>query len=123
MSTYKEDFQLEDDLLSVRLSGKFPNERLHTSDNAFQPLIDECARRQRKKALIDATTLQVRLDTMELLRAGTDAARLARFDLRIAVIARRDMLDSLFEDVAVNRGGNVRVFTDSDIARAWLKAP
>lgn len=55
-----------------------------------------------------------------MFRAGEDAAFLARVGLRIVILAREDMLDSFFEDVASNRGGNVGIFTDMDTACDWL---
>jgi len=120
VSRYQEDFKAEDGVLLVRLSGTFPNELLRKPANAFQPLIDACATHGCKEALIDATALQAKLDTLEMLRAGEDAAQMARLGLRVAIVTRPDRVDAFFEDVAVNRGGEIRVFTAPDAARTWL---
>ena len=121
MKDYNEDFQLEDEVLHVRLSGRFPHELLSQEKNLFQPLVDACTTHKRKKALIDARNLQVDFDTPALFQAGKDAAFLARIGLRIALVARNDMIDPFFYDVASNRGANLGVFLDIDAARFWLQ--
>jgi hypothetical protein len=120
MEGYNEDFRLEGDVLHVRLSGKFPNELLRKGENLFQPLVDACSTHNCKKALIDARDLQVDFGTVALFQAGTDAAFLTRLGLRIALLAREDMVEPFFQDVVSNRGGDVGVFTDMDTARDWL---
>jgi hypothetical protein len=122
VNAYNEDFRFEDGVLHVRLTGGFPNELLNKEQNLFQPLIDACLTYKCSKAMIDATDLEVDLGTMGLFRAGEDVASLTSFKIRIVIIAREDMLDSFFENVSKNRGGNVRVFTNVDAARAWLNA-
>ncbi|MGW8247374.1 MAG: hypothetical protein ACWGOV_04615 [Acidiferrobacterales bacterium] len=121
MSDYNQEFQHKDGVLLVKLSGTFPNELLRSEGNLFQPLIDECQAHNYKLALIDARNLQVHFSTISIFRAGEDAAVLSTFGLRVAIVAREDMIDSFFEDVAFNRGGNVGVFTDMDTARIWLQ--
>jgi hypothetical protein len=121
MDQYKEDFRVEDGVLHVRLSGKFPNELLRKGTNLFQPLADACPTHNCNKVLIDARDLQVDLDTFGLLRAGEDVASMTRMGIHIAILAREDMLDPFFEDVAVNRGASVKVFTELDTARSWLE--
>jgi hypothetical protein len=118
---YNEDFRVEDGVLHVRLSGKFPNKLLNKGQNLFQPLIDACLAHNLKKALIDARDLHVDFGTAALFQAGEDAAFLARIGLRIALVAREDMRDPFFDNVVVNRGGNAGVFTDMDSARDWLQ--
>ncbi|MDH4230975.1 MAG: hypothetical protein OEW04_02975 [Nitrospirota bacterium] len=120
MKGYNEDFRFEGGVLHVHLSGKFPNELLGRGENLFQRLIDACSAHNCKKALIDARDLQVDFDTMALFRAGQDAAFLTRVGLRIAMLAREDMLDPFFDTVVANRGGRIGIFTDMDSARDWL---
>ena len=122
MNVYSEDFRFENGVLYVRLSGEFPIEMLRETKNLFQPLIDACSTYKCKKALIDATDLEVDLSTMGLFRAGEDAVSLTLLGLRIAIVAREDMLDGFFEDVATNRGGDIRVFINMDDALAWLQS-
>jgi hypothetical protein len=120
MSTYDVDFRLEGDVLHVRLSGEFPSERLDREGSLFQPLVDACVSHNSKKALIDARDLRIGIDALGVFRAGKDAAALTRVGLRVAILAREDMLDPLFDDVAFNRGGVVSIFMDMDTALEWL---
>jgi len=108
-------------VLHVRLSGKFPNERLGKRENLFQPLVDACSTHNCKKALVDARDLQVDFGTIALFRAGNDAAFMSRIGLRVALLARKDMLDLFFDHVVSNRGGNVGIFTDMKRALDWLQ--
>ena len=121
MDGYNEEFRFEDGVLHVRLSGKFPNEPLDKGKNLFQPLIDACSTHNCKKALVDARDLQVDFGTMAMFQAGKDAAFLTRVGLRVALLAREDMLDPFFDNVVSNRGGDIGVFTDMDTARDWLQ--
>jgi hypothetical protein len=121
MGEYNEDFRVVNGVLHVGLSGKFPNELLRSGANLFQPLIDACSQYGCKAALVDARDLQVDFDTMALLQAGEDAASLTHVGLRVAMVAREDMVDRFFADVAYNRGGVIGVFTDVDAARDWLE--
>lgn len=121
MKGYYEDFRIENGVLHVCLSGKFPNELLNSKENLFQPLIDACKAHNCAKALIDARNLQVDFGTMAMFRSGEDAAFLSRIGLRIALLAREDAIDPFFEDVVTNRGGDVGIFTDIKAASDWLE--
>ena len=121
MKEYYENFRVEDGVLYVRLSGEYPEERLQQKENIFQPLIDECTAHKCKKAIVDARKLQIHFGTMEMFQTGKDAAFLAFIGLRIALLAREDMIDPFFDDVAFNHGGNIGIFTDMEAARAWLQ--
>jgi hypothetical protein len=121
MSGYYENFSVHDGVMQVRLSGRFPNELLQEGKNAFQPLIDACSEHGCRTVLIDARCLQVSFSTMELLELGKDAAYLRKLGLRVAFLAREDMLDPFFDNVAFNRGAIIGVFTDLSAANDWLE--
>jgi len=121
MNPYGEDFRCEVGVLHVRLSGTFPDALLRGAQNLFQPLIDACSTHKCNRVLIDAVNLKADLGTMGLFRAGKDAAFQNRLTLRIAIVTKEDMVDGFFEDVAVDRGGKVRVFTSEDDGRSWLQ--
>src|SRR5687768_1186011 len=122
MSPYTEEFRVEDGIVLVRLSGTYPNDRLASSDNLFQPLIDECRTNHHRWVIVDARELQVNFSTAALFRAGVDAASLRRFDLCVALLARKDMVSPFFDDVIRNRCALVEVFTDMESARRWIDA-
>lgn len=121
MNGYNEDFQFEGGVLYIRLSGKFPNELLGKGENLFQPLVNACSTHSCEKALIDARDLQVDFSTTAMFQAGVDAASVTRSGLRIAIVAREDMIDPFFDDVVFNRGGHVSIFTDIGTAQDWLR--
>ena len=98
----------------------YPNERLAIKENLFSPLVEECKRANCRHAIVDARGLQLEFDTLALFRAGVDAAALNQFGLRVALIAREDMLSPFFDDVTHNRAAQVRVFTDLESARSWI---
>jgi hypothetical protein len=121
MNEYKVEFQLEESLLYVRVSGRFPNEKLEQPGNSFQRIIDACAACQRNKILIDSRELLAKFSTIELFRAGTDAVSLTSAGIWLAILTREDLHDAFFEDVVANRGGHIGVFMDMEEARAWLE--
>jgi hypothetical protein len=118
---YGEEFRIHNGVLHVRLSGAFPNEVLLGKANVFQPLMDQCAAHDCTRAVIDVRDLHAEFGTMGLFRAGEDAVELTRRGLRIALVARADMIDSFFENVVVNRGGRLRIFKNMASARRWVE--
>ncbi|MBD3391161.1 MAG: hypothetical protein GF418_03805 [Chitinivibrionales bacterium] len=117
---YNENIRCEDGVVCVQLSGTFPREMIQSDKNLFTPLADACAAHDSTKALVDARDLRADLATTGLFQAGSDAAQLMRRGIRIALVARKEMLDPFFKKVSSNRGGDVGVFTDIDEARQWL---
>ena len=120
MEPYQQEFRVERRVVHARLTGKYPNERLAIKENLFKPLIEKCKQENCSEAIVDARELQVNFDTFALFRAGVDAAALNSFGLRVALVAREDMLSSFFDDVTHNRAAQVRVFTDPESAQAWI---
>lgn len=120
MNEYSQEFYVEDGVEHVRLSGTYPNERLAIKENLFQPLIEACRKDDCCMAIVDARELQVDFNTTALFRAGVDAASLTQIGLCVALVARRDMISSFFDDVTHNRGARVKVFTDMESAKAWV---
>ena len=121
MSDYKVDIKLEEGVLHVRLSGQFPYAKLEQPENAYQDFIGACAAHQCDRLLIDARELQARFSTAQLFRAGKDAVSLTLAGIGVAMVTRPELRDTFFDDVVVNRGGRVRVFTDMRAAREWIQ--
>ena len=122
MNRYHQSFQVKKGVLHVRLSGEFPDELLSNLENLFQPLIDACTEHNCQKVLIDVRGLQVHFDTLAMFRSGKDAALLANLGLCVAMVAREDMLDPFFENVASNRSGQVCIFTNKSSALDWIRS-
>ena len=117
---YTLEFRVEQDVMHARVAGTYPTAHVHREGNRFQPLVEVCEQSGCQKAVIDARDLQVNFDTMALFRAGVDAASVTRQGLRIAIVAREEIIDSFFQDVVVNRGARVEVFTAMQDAVAWV---
>jgi len=120
MPPYVEEFSKQDDVMLVRLSGTFPNDRLADTENLFAPLVAACRKDHCCMAIVDARDLHVDFDTLALFRAGVDAATTTRDELCVALVARDELLSPFFDDVIQNRGAHLHVFTDMDSARAWI---
>jgi hypothetical protein len=122
MDNFNQEYRLIENVMHIRLSGKFPHVIMNSSGNVFQLLIDECTNKKCNKVLIDICDLEINLSTLELLRAGKDAASLNKLGLQLALVARKETISTFFDDVAFNRGGRVRVFTDKEGALEWLNS-
>jgi len=72
MSKDQEEFRVENGVLYIHLSGKFPKELFDRKENLFQPLIDACSTHQCTRALVDARDVQLDFDIRALFRAGED---------------------------------------------------
>jgi hypothetical protein len=116
---FTQEFHADQGVMHVRVAGVFPVALLQQAGNSFQPLIEACEQANCRIALIDARELKIDLDTMAIFRAGVDAAMASRLGLRLAFVAREENLDSFFEDVVINRGARVEVFTEIEDALKW----
>ena len=120
MVQFRQEFRVKDGVMHVRLAGRLPNELLSGAQNVFMPLVKLCEESRCQKVIIDSRDLEVDLDTLEIFRAGVDASDLTRYGLRVALVAREEMMSSFFDDVIHNRAAPVQVFTDPDAAGTWL---
>jgi hypothetical protein len=59
-------------------------------------------------------------DALEKFEAGVELARGADRRMRMAVVARVDSIDYIFQNVARNRGVAVAVFRSESAALQWL---
>jgi len=121
MNQYTREIHAQDGVVHLRLKGRYPNEHLRQEQNVFTALIDACEQNHCQKAVIDARDLEVDFNTLEYFRAGVDASELHRYGLRLALVAREEMISSFFDDVIHNRGVAVRVFTDLESASTWVR--
>lgn len=121
MKPYTREIRVEADLLHVTLGGDYPREHLDRPSNIFEPLVKACQDGACHGAVIDARELRVELDTLDLFRAGMDAAALSRYGFYVAFVVRPDMLDAFFHDVLQNRGALAGIFTEMNDAMAWIR--
>ena len=117
---YKQDYHVEDGTLFLNLSGEFPKRLLKTLHNVFSPLAEALATYNCNRILIDARNLAVEMNILELMKSGEDLATGLPPGTYIAMVTTSQQYNRFFEDVAVNRGALMQVFTDVAKAKEWL---
>jgi hypothetical protein len=113
----------EDNLLIVKARGIDEN-----ADQVRQyglAVISECLKQGATCVLCDERELRYRLKTFDTYQVAEFLAEQAPRVVRAAIVCDpRDIDDAMFwENVAVNRGLQVKVFKDIAGAKAWLMNP
>ena len=74
------------------------------------------------KILVDVCEVTNKLSTLDAFSATSDHSKIKRPGLRGAIVAREDQMEDarFMENVAVNRGMNIRAFHDMERALSWL---
>lgn len=116
MRDYKRDYEFNDGILRIHLSGTFPKERFNDNKNIFHPITDECKKLDCKKALIDIRDIDAELSVYETYQTGINASQVANKGICFAIVMREDMNDDFFETVLRNHGTIHKVFTDLNLA-------
>ena len=73
-----------------------------------------------KKVLIDFSQVDANPSIMDRYTLGSEIARVWKFKIQGAGIGRRETINFMIENVAVNRGANVKGFTAKADALKWL---
>lgn len=118
---YYREFEIKDGILNIHLSGEFPVKVLKSKENVFTPLAEACILNCCKKALLDVRELKNTFSVVDVYKLGKDIAILSLQHIKVAFLIRPELYDHFFEDVALNRGGHVQLFTDHCSAIEWLK--
>lgn len=109
-------YQETDDYLSVSIIGEW------TSDDTTR-VIDEIARearaRHHTRIFIDARLLSKSRNDYDRYIAGEHIAKAWRH-LKVAILARAEMINKFTENTAVNRGADIIVLSDIHQALSWL---
>ena len=85
-------------------------------------IIGTCQELRLSKALVDVRGLEGELqtfDTYEVVAEKLPQSRGVSLN-KAAIVDREESLNRFFEDLAVNRGMNIRLFTDEGVAVEWL---
>jgi hypothetical protein len=74
------------------------------------------------RVFCDETALEYRLGTIDTFQAGEFISNNVPAVAKVAIVCNPGFISdaSFFEDVVVNRGLTLRVFTDSEVAMHWL---
>ena len=117
---------LEEDFLLISASGNYS---LLKANNLYKVAIDNGLSQSRSKIIIDVTAIAGfipffdRFHYSEFLSKYRQKQALGKVR-RIAVVGKEPIVDKerFGETVAINRGTNVRVFTDMSQALIWINA-
>ena len=88
--------------------------------HAAGTIVTETKSRAIWHVLCDATAMSSPMGAFEKFEAAAELARGADPRLKMAVVARVEVIDYIFENVARNRGVAVAVFRDENAALEWL---
>jgi hypothetical protein len=87
---------------------------------AVAAVINETKSREVWRVLCDATVMTTPTGAFEKFEAGVELARGADPRMKMAVVARLEAIDYIFENVTRNRGVAVAVFSNEGAALQWL---
>jgi hypothetical protein len=107
----------EDGILRFTLKGTGTHAHLL---RAVTAIISETKSREIWHVLCDATAMRSPTGAFEKFEAGVELARGADRRMKMAVVARVEEIDYIFENVARNRGVSVAVFRSEGAALQWL---
>jgi hypothetical protein len=88
--------------------------------SAATAIISETKSRAIWRVLCDATAITSPTGAFEKFEAGVELARGADRRMKMAVVARVEAIDYIFENVTRNRGVSVAVFRSEGAALQWL---
>jgi hypothetical protein len=103
----------------LRFTLKGPGTHAHLL-RAVAAVITETKSREIWHVLCDATAVTAPTGAFEKFEAGVELARGADRRMKMAVVARVDVIDYIFENVARNRGVSVAVYKNEGAALQWL---
>jgi hypothetical protein len=108
------------DFLLVVYGGAFS---LQAAKRAVDGMIQACAEYDRSLALFDCNRMTGKLSIWDRFQTMVYGQKIKGRVDKLALVGRPDMLlpDRFAETVAVNRGINLKVFTDREKAVEWLK--
>jgi hypothetical protein len=86
-------------------------------------MIEACGQAQISKALLDCMNMTGAIQIFDSFKVAEYGVKMWGVILKIALVGREDQMftDNFVENVAINRGINLKIFTDVDEAVIWLK--
>ena len=83
---------------------------------------DVCKRDHWEKALVDGMLLDGPISIWDRYQLGEEYVRVIGPKIKVALVAKRELIDLTMENVVVNRAGKFKVFHEMDSALKWLGA-
>jgi hypothetical protein len=112
--------KIEGDILYVTASGS--DESPADVEEYTSALLKICLENGIKRALCDETAVTTSLNTLDTYDIGMFLSKTIPTWLKIAIVFDPDTSFDLrfFESLVVNRGQQIKIFTDTDSAMTWL---
>lgn len=113
-------FEMQSDYLLVKAWGM--DEDLEEVKRYGEAVIQAAVQHNCTRVLCDETELVYRLELAETFFSAEHISKLVPSLHRVAIVTQASQLEvgKFWEDVAVNRGLYVRMYTSLDEARKWL---
>lgn len=92
--------------------------RLENVMALMQEVAETCRRENYSKVLVDLSGAE-EISIMDGFRLGSKGAETFRWPGKVAVVSQSQLVHFI-ETVGINRGGNVRMFSEVEKARHWL---
>ena len=86
-------------------------------------MVETCSQLRVFKALLDCRKMTGEIKILESFNVVTYGGKMRGLLSKLALVGREDQMfpDNFVENVAVNRGINLKLFTDLEGAKDWLK--
>ena len=86
-------------------------------------MVEACSRLKLSRALLDCRKMTGEIQILESFRVAQYGGKMRGFLSKTALVGRQDQMlsDNFVENVAVNRGVNLKIFTDIKEAINWLE--
>lgn len=111
------EFVLKETHIAAVVTGQWTTDR---AKDGIEFIAEEARKHKVTRILIDLFKLTPPKGEMTRFYTGVHMAELWRYPLRVALIAPAEKYNRFAENVAVNRGANIKVFTDEQEAMNWL---
>lgn len=108
------------EFMYVRVTGLYDGVPL--AGPVIADVADRCKATHRWRVLMDLTAMDGDISSFDRFMLGQHVAKSWGRRIKVAVLTRPERITTFFENVAVNNGGNVRVFGVSDEALSWLRS-
>ncbi len=101
-------------------TGEFSQE---AGKQCIDAMVEVCSQSQISRALLDCRNMTGEIEIMDSFMVAKYGVKMIGSISKFALVGREDQMfpDNFVENVAVNRGINLKLFTDIEKAIDWLK--
>ena len=86
----------------------------------LQEIFDKCVCNDACRLLVDITKKEGIIPDIDRFFLGEFIAKLFTYEIKFAVIGKKDQINKFSETVAYNRGTRLNIFSDKKEALKWL---